>query len=120
MYQATDAFTGETLHESQRNVPQEVINLCEAILVGLESIANATLKGGNLQTVLKTVIPQVADKYTFLDPFVGDFRYKNGYLSYNGDVFYEEFINGVCDLINAILESVSVKKSGYDRVIVFI
>lgn len=105
VYQATDAFTGETLHESQRNVPQEVINLCEAILVGLESIANATLKRGNLQTVLKTVIPQVADKYTFLDPFVGDFRYKNGYLSYNGDVFYEEFINGVCDLINAILES---------------
>ncbi len=103
VYQATDVFTTKTLSESTREVPQDAINLFEMILVGIESITHATVKTGNFQTVLKSVIPKIADKYTFLDPFVGDFRYVNGYLSYNGDVPYEEFVNGACELINTIL-----------------
>ncbi len=103
VYQATDLFTPETLHEAHRSVPQDVLNLFEAILVALEMIANATLKQQDFQDVLNMHIQQVADTYTFLDPFVGDFRFKNSYLSYNGDVPFDEFVSGLCELVNLIL-----------------
>lgn len=106
VYQASDIAASITQeHTAAAAISQEAIALFEAILVGLESVANATMKEKNFQTLFKTILPRVADKYTFLDPFIGEFRYANGSLSYTGEAAYDEFVNGLCEVINTTLAS---------------
>jgi len=89
----------------QGTVPDEAIPLFEVILVCLESTTDDFLKAGSFQTVFKKILPRVADTYEFLDPFIGDFRYLNNSLSYNGDATYEEFVAGMSELINNIVRA---------------
>ncbi len=106
VYQASAIVTSTTPDISATTtIPQRAITLFETILVSLESVANDTLKEKNFQTLFKMILPRAADKYTFLDPFIGDFRYANGTLSYNGDVTYAEFVNGLCEVINMSIVS---------------
>lgn len=87
------------------SVPNEAIQLFEAILVQLEVMTDALAKTGSFQTVFKNVLPRIAAKYEFLDPFIGDFRYLDRSLSYGGDASYKEFIAGMCELINNLVTS---------------
>lgn len=86
-------------------VSPQTIKLFEAILTHLESVTNAVQKEGTFQTAFKMILPQVADTYTFLDPFIGDFRYSNGILSFEGNTPQEEFVNGMCELLNRVVKS---------------
>ena len=105
VYQAIgspDQVQGSSLVKA---VSPQIIQLFEGILTHLESVTNSLLKEGAFQTTLKTILPQVADTYTFLDPFIGDFRYSNGVLSFEGDTPRDEFVNGMCEVINMIMKS---------------
>ncbi len=84
---------------SQTATPEHAFRLFEAALAALESVADALLKPGVFQTTFKKQLPQAADAYPFLDPFVGDFRYANAHLTYEGDATFGEFVDGVCEVI---------------------
>ena len=115
VYQASTLTTVQQQEQDLEGTgPSEAIKLLfEAMLVRLESATDVTLKAGAFQTVFKKVLPQVADTYEFLDPFIGDFRYANNALVYSGEATYKEFVDGLCALMNtivaALLETVPEK-----------
>jgi hypothetical protein len=103
-------FGGKAATEEQDTtlkgvVPQDVIKLFETILVRIESATDPLLKTGSFQTAFKKMLPQAADKYGFLDPFLGDFRYANSSLFYSADATYKEFVDGLCEVINQTVAS---------------
>ena len=101
VYQAIES--GNTLQERSQSgvVTPRTIRLFEGILARLESVTNSLLKEGGFQATFKTILPQIADTYPFLDPFIGDFRYANGALAFEGNTPAEEFVAGMCEVINA-------------------
>ncbi|GAK52161.1 hypothetical protein U14_03412 [Candidatus Moduliflexus flocculans] len=84
---------------SQKTIPAPALRLFEATLAALETAADETLKTGAFQMTFKKQLPKSADSYPFLDPFIGDFRYASGHVSYDGDVTFGEFVDGVCDAL---------------------
>ncbi|GAK59466.1 hypothetical protein U27_06451 [Candidatus Vecturithrix granuli] len=105
VYQTTD-IAGQAQEGSQtKAVSPQMIKLFEAILARLESATNALLKEGGFQAIFKTILPQIADTYPFLDPFIGDFRYVNGALSFEGNTPAQEFVTGMCEAINATIKT---------------
>lgn len=92
-------------NEPSQGIPQKVLSLFESLLIALESTAEAVVKKGAFQPVFKKVLPDVAKRHDFLDPFLGDFRYVNQALAYTGDAKGEQFVGGLCELLNAILAS---------------
>lgn len=105
VYQVADMPVKQDQGALEGDVPEEAIRLFEALLVQVESTVDNVLKPGDFQVILKKTLTQLDNTYDFLDPFLGDFRYVNGTLSYNGDAVYREFVDGMCDLINSILGS---------------
>lgn len=87
----------------QGAVPSEAIRLFEAILEQLETTIDSLGKAGAFQTEFRHTLPRISDRYEFLDPFLGDFRYTKHTLTYKGDAEYKEFVEGLCDAINSTL-----------------
>ncbi|MBD3307099.1 DUF547 domain-containing protein [candidate division KSB3 bacterium] len=106
VYQARDLADGAGSTVSmQGNIPLKTVRLFETILVHLESITDSLATSGKFQQVFKTILPHLADQHPFLDPFIGDFRYSDHTLTYQGDASYDEFTNGMCDVINETVSS---------------
>lgn len=100
----TSSTPGQAQEGSQiKAVSPQTIRLFEVILIQLETVANALLKDRRFLLILKTILPQIADRYPFLDPFIGDFRYANGLLSFEGDASGADFVDGMCEVLNAII-----------------
>jgi hypothetical protein len=53
----------------------------------------------DFHTLLKKILIEKADKYAFLDPFAGEFKYSHRKVTFSGDASDE-------DLVNALIESV--------------
>ena len=108
VYQSGDAsdVTQQGLAE-QKDVPKSALNMFEAILIHLEEVLDRNLKKDSFQSQFKKILPQFADSYSFLDPFIGDFKYNDRRMSYSGEASYGEFVDGLCRLITAIVESAS-------------
>jgi len=96
---------------SQSTTPEHAFRLFETAFVALESAADALLKPGAFQTTFKKQLPQAADTHPFLDPFVGDFRYANGHLSYDGEATFGEFVDGVCDVLEKTISALAADMS---------
>ena len=91
---------------AEKTIPPTVLKLFEAILKNLEVVTDSSLKTGAFQLIFIKILPQVADSYAFFDPFIGDFRYANQTLSYDGDATYGEFVDGMGEVINRTLTSI--------------
>ena len=94
-----------------KEVPNPAQKLFEAILINLEEVIDRNLKKDSFQSLFKKILPQFADSYSFLDPFIGDFKYSNKTLSYGGEASYGEFVGGLCQVISSTVESVSASVS---------
>lgn len=105
VYQVAGGSDSKQGSSQTQVVSPQTIRLFEAILTQMNSVTNSLLKDGAFQKTLKTILPQAADTYTFLDPFIGDFRYSNGTLSFEGDTPENEFVNGLCEVLNMCVES---------------
>ncbi|MCP4405509.1 MAG: DUF547 domain-containing protein [bacterium] len=108
VYQSGDAsnVTQQGLAE-QKDVPQNALRLFEMILIDLEEVIDRNLKKNSFQSLFKKILPQFADSYSFLDPFIGDFKYNHKNMSYSGEASYGDFVDGLCQVIAGTVESVS-------------
>lgn len=96
---------------SQKTISAQALRLFEGALTALESATDEALKPGAFQIALKRQLPKSADSYPFLEPFVGDFRYANGHLAYDGDATFGEFVDGVCDVMQKTIAA-AISESG--------
>jgi hypothetical protein len=105
-YQSREvSIASKKVSDLELPVPPDVITLFGQILACLESVADQVVKTGAFEKIFKAHLPQIANQYDFFDPFVGDFQYTNKSLTYTGDVPCREFVNGMCELINASVAS---------------
>lgn len=104
VYQARTEQAGES-HDFTGTVPVGVITLYEQILNALEEAVDPITKEGAFAKALKAALPPLAQRYEFLDPFLGEFRYAQKALTYTGNASYNEFVAGMCALINACLQT---------------
>ncbi len=86
------------------SLTDDVIQLFQKTLVILEDVIDTHAGPGKFLDEFKRVLASNANKYLFLDPFAGEFVYKNKQLRFDGDTTLNEFSNGVCDVITQAVE----------------
>lgn len=85
-------------------VSDEVILLFQNTLSTLEDTIDERFGAGQFLDEFKRMLATNANKYLFLDPFAGEFVYKDKELTFEGETALEEFTTGVCDVINQTVE----------------
>ena len=85
-------------------VSDEIILLFQDTLVTLEEVIDTRFGTGKFLDKFKRILATNANKYLFLDPFAGEFVYKNKTLTFDGETGLEEFTTGVCDVIVQTIE----------------
>ena len=94
------------------SVSDEIIQLFQDTLIILENTINSQFGAGKFLDEFKRVLATNANKYLFLDPFAGEFVYKNRRLAFDGDTGLEEFTIGVCDVITQTVEYFKARNEG--------
>jgi len=91
------------------SVTEEAILLFQETLNALEDAINVKFGTGNFSDEFKRMLATNANKYLFLDPFAGEFVYKDRKLSFDGETVLDEFTTGVCDVIAQTVEHFRAK-----------
>ena len=86
------------------SVSEEVLLLFQDTLSILEETIDERFGAGKFLDEFKRMLATNANKYLFLDPFAGEFVYKDKTLSFDGETGLEEFTTGVCDVIAQTVE----------------
>jgi hypothetical protein len=86
------------------SVTSEIIELFEKTLNLLHETVDGRFGKEKFTDEFKRMLATNANKYLFLDPFAGEFVYKNRQLNFDGEIALDEFTTGVCDVIAQTLE----------------
>ncbi len=88
----------------ENSTSEEVLQLFQETLVIVESTVDEHFGSGRFLDEFKRMLATNANKYLFLDPFAGEFIYKDNTLTFDGDTGLEEFTTGVCDVMTQAVE----------------
>jgi hypothetical protein len=94
------------------SVSDEVIELFQETLSTLEETIDERFGAGKFLDEFKRMLATNANKYLFLDPFAGEFMYKDKTLTFEGETGLEEFTTGVSDVIAQTVEYFRAKEDG--------
>ena len=91
---------------------QRVVHMLQSLLSLLEKVVRANKKiRTDFETMLNRKFMQKVDKYDFLDPFAGDFKYSNGQLFYTGNASQKQLVSGVVECVREIVAEIGITKS---------
>ncbi|MDZ7830775.1 MAG: hypothetical protein U5L07_03390 [Desulfobacterales bacterium] len=91
---------------------QRVLQMLQSLLSLLESVVRSNKKiRTDFETMLNRKFVEKVDKYDFLDPFAGDFKYANGQLFYTGDAPQTQLVSGVVECVREIVSELGIAKS---------
>jgi len=93
---------GVTLEERGRGL-HELIPIFEEVLSKAEQFVDGVSRKGRFLGAFKKTLLDKSDRYPFLDPFSGEFEYREGTISFTGDVKEKEFFKGVGECLLATL-----------------
>lgn len=85
-------------------VTGEIIQFFEQTLNLLQETIDSRFGKEKFSDEFKRMLATNANKYLFLDPFAGEFVYKDHTLTFDGEIVLDEFTTGVCDVITQTLE----------------
>lgn len=94
-------------------VMQEVMGQIEELVDGL------TARKGSFRDDFKRAQVERSEDYPFLDPFVAEFEYENGEITFSGKLPVKEFVRGIKDCIDVALERIPTgisKDELYERI----
>jgi len=86
------------------SVTEDVIRLFQETLNSLQDSIDARFGPDKFTDEFKRMLATNANKYLFLDPFAGEFVYKDRTLLFDGEIVLDEFTTGVCDVIAQTVE----------------
>jgi hypothetical protein len=86
------------------SVTGEVLQVFETTLNMLQEVIDNQFGKEKFSDEFKRTLATNANKYLFLDPFAGEFVYKDKQLTFDGEIALDEFTTGVCDVITQTLE----------------
>ena len=79
---------------------QRVIEMLEELLVVFEKVVDSKKKKRiDFQKLLKQKLVQRADRYAFLDPFAGEFEYRDQRITFSGRAGEAHLVDGVCVIV---------------------
>jgi len=93
------------------SVSDEVLLLFQETLKIIEETVDGKLGNGKFIDDFKRMLALNANKYLFLDPFAGEFVYKDKTLSFEGETSLDVFTTGVCDVMAQTAEAFRAKDS---------
>jgi len=94
---------------AERDNSQTTIDMLEELLVAFESVVARTKKvKADFNKLLKQKFVENADRYSFLDPFAGEFQYLNRTISFEGDVSDQDLVNGVINSVKEMAQELGV------------
>ena len=102
----------ETKEIKERKVPDRGEELKELILIFQDIISKAgqlvdgaSRKKGLFYKVFKESLIEKSEEFAFLDPFAGEFEYREGTIQFTGEVGTKDFTKGIAECLVATLSS---------------
>lgn len=81
------------------SVSDEILHLFQEVLATIEEAVDGKLGAGKFGDDFKRVLSLNANKYLFLDPFAGEFSYKDKTITFESEITLEDFMTGMSDVI---------------------
>ena len=83
---------------------KELIPIFQDILSKSEKLVDeASKRRGLFHKVFKESLIEKSEEFTFLDPFVGEFEFKEGTIHFSGEAGGKEFTKGILECLNTTL-----------------
>jgi len=83
---------------------KEVIPVLQDILSKVEKVADDESRKGTFSKEFKRSLIEKSGEYPFLDPFAGEFDYREGVIGFKGDAGKREFTKGVGECLRVTLD----------------
>ncbi|MBD3305617.1 hypothetical protein GF339_04490 [candidate division KSB3 bacterium] len=101
------------------SISEEILLLFQDTFSSLENTLDARFGSGKfLEEFKRTSALRVnANNYPFLDPFAGEFVYKDKTLTFEGETSLEEFTTGVCDVLTQTIDHFKAKEDHISELI---
>jgi hypothetical protein len=88
---------------------KRILEMLQMLLSLLERVVKSNRKlKVDFETYLNKTFMEKADKYEFLDPFAGEFRYTNGQIFFSGKAGYEELVRAIIECVKEIVVSLGI------------
>jgi len=100
--QGTDTIHAPVPAERGGN-PKEWITIFQDILTRLERLVDGGTKPGTFVKVFKNSLIEKSMEYPFLDPFGGEFAYRDGTVTFTGETLLKDFAKGTGDALQTTL-----------------
>ncbi len=101
-----EVFKEEGLVRKGRKDLEELISIIQDLLLNLEKITdNLTHRKGTFLRAFKRSLIERSGEYPFLDPFAGEFEYREGMARFSGDVELKKFWEGILQSLQTTLFS---------------
>ncbi|MBI5043283.1 MAG: hypothetical protein HZC10_05535 [Nitrospirae bacterium] len=90
---------------------KDLLLLIQEIFSGAERVVDSMFKKGDFVFALKKASTDIADRYPFMDPFAGEFDYKDGKLVYAGGAEAKKLLEGSTEALKVMLNEFSARAS---------
>lgn len=88
---------------------KRILEMLQVLLSLLERVVKSNRKlKVDFETFLNKKFVEKADKYEFLDPFAGEFRYTNGQITFSGKAGQEELVKAIVECVKEIVVSLGI------------
>lgn len=88
---------------------ETTLEMLEELLITFENAVSSTRKiRGDFNKLLKQKFVENADRYTFLDPFVGELEYSNQQLSFVGNTSNKTLAHGIIDSVKEMAREIGI------------
>ena len=77
----------------------KTILMMEALLNIFETVVNKNTKKADFHKLLKQKLVGNADRFSFLDPFAGEFEYNNQKITFSGQVSDRDLVQGIAEVV---------------------
>ncbi|RPJ10101.1 MAG: hypothetical protein EHM36_03525 [Deltaproteobacteria bacterium] len=82
---------------------KEVIQIFEAVLLRAEKLVDEASHKGTFRRVFKRSLIDQSERYPFLDPFGGEFDYRDGIIQFTGEAKGRDFTQGLGECLQTTL-----------------
>ena len=94
------------------NKPKAAIMMMEALLSIFEQVVNEkSKKKADFQKLLKQKFVENADRFSFLDPFAGEFEYAEQKIMLSGRVSDQDLVDGVVAVVNEMARELGLQST---------
>ena len=84
----------------------DLITVAGQLIAAVERAVEAV--GADFASVFRSVRLELADDYSFLDPFSSRFQYSNSVVRLTESVSVGAFVNGICEALRRVVDQIAI------------